>query len=506
MHLERLWAARSTVKKLTVLLGIFMFTICCNFINWHDLIAQREVAGEVVHIPVWSLHRDPAYWGEDAGEFKPERFLENSSAALKNAAYLPFGAGSRMCIAQRMATVELRLALLHLVRHFRFEVCPEKTEREVTFVNQFDINSPKAAAPAVEEMRGFYAVLPVAQANQSVQIHAAAPVAAAFGAAAAAAAAAVAHPGASNVLAVPVAYHSAAHHSVNFMAAPVQVQARPSLWEAPRHQDGHNYAWGPTLPEYVNYNNNNKRFLAAATYAAAGNGGNHNNNNNNAEDLTTEMTEEKKRQKEEQAELTNCIAAKRLKTDPELEEALSSGKLSDVLLRFPDSSETIPAHRLMLAKGSPTFEAMFSTDMVEKLKGEVLLQDVRPEVMRLVLRFLYNAKPLEQEELQMHAVELYKAGHMYQIEELKKLAELALLVNAQQAADDEAKQLVATAELYGLKELRQRTLTAVKNRLVTKIKGAPLDKHLLNIEAVVNVRKQFMRRIKNQLMMNLTNK
>lgn len=43
MHLERLWAARSTVKKLTVLLGIFMFTICCNFINWHDLIAQREV-------------------------------------------------------------------------------------------------------------------------------------------------------------------------------------------------------------------------------------------------------------------------------------------------------------------------------------------------------------------------------------------------------------------------------------------------------------------------------
>ena len=299
------------------------------------------------------------------------------------------------------------------------------------------------AAPAVEEMRGFYAVLPVAQANQSVQIHAAAPVAAAFGAAAAAAAAAVAHPGASNVLAVPVAYHSAAHHSVNFMAAPVQVQARPSLWEAPRHQDGHNYAWGPTLPEYVNYNNNNKRFLAAATYAAAGNGGNHNNNNNNAEDLTTEMTEvgltksdifqcidqplkilfkslfllhlfsqEKKRQKEEQAELTNCIAAKRLKTDPELEEALSSGKLSDVLLRFPDSSETIPAHRLMLAKGSPTFEAMFSTDMVEKLKGEVLLQDVRPEVMRLVLRFLYNAKPLEQEELQMHAVELYKAGHM----------------------------------------------------------------------------------------------
>ena len=101
-------------------------------------------AGEVVHIPVWSLHRDPAYWGEDAGEFKPERFLENSSAALKNAAYLPFGAGSRMCIAQRMATVELRLALLHLVRHFRFEVCPEKTEREVTFVNQFDINSPKA--------------------------------------------------------------------------------------------------------------------------------------------------------------------------------------------------------------------------------------------------------------------------------------------------------------------------------------------------------------------------
>ena len=45
---------------------------------------------------------------------------------------------------------------------------------------------------------------------------------------------------------------------------------------------------------------------------------------------------------------------------------------------------------------------------------------------------------------------------------------------------------------------------SIISRLVTKIKGAPLDKHLLNIEAVVNVRKQFMRRIKNQLVSSIT--
>ena len=101
-------------------------------------------AGEIVHIPIWTLHRDPAYWGEDADDFNPQRFMENSGSNLKNPAYMPFGAGGRMCIAQRLASIELRLALLHLVRHFRFEVCPEKTEAEVEFVNQFDVNSPKA--------------------------------------------------------------------------------------------------------------------------------------------------------------------------------------------------------------------------------------------------------------------------------------------------------------------------------------------------------------------------
>lgn len=100
-------------------------------------------AGEVVHIPIWTLHRDRKYWGEDAGVFNPQRFIEDGGANLRNSAYMPFGAGGRMCIAQRMASIELRLALLHLVRHFRFEVCPERTEAEVEFVNQFDVNSPK---------------------------------------------------------------------------------------------------------------------------------------------------------------------------------------------------------------------------------------------------------------------------------------------------------------------------------------------------------------------------
>ncbi|CAN1821265.1 Desmethyl-deoxy-podophyllotoxin synthase [Linum perenne] len=74
-----------------------------------------------VIVNAWAMGRDPKHW-KDPNEFIPERFVDEDccSADYKgtNLAYIPFGAGRRICpgIAFGMANVELPLA--SLLYHF----------------------------------------------------------------------------------------------------------------------------------------------------------------------------------------------------------------------------------------------------------------------------------------------------------------------------------------------------------------------------------------------------
>jgi len=72
---------------------------------------------------VWSLHYNEDLWGPDVKEFKPERF---SSKSLPHPyAYMPFGAGPRICIGMRFALLEMKVALCTILKRYRIEECPE---------------------------------------------------------------------------------------------------------------------------------------------------------------------------------------------------------------------------------------------------------------------------------------------------------------------------------------------------------------------------------------------
>jgi cytochrome P450 len=71
-------------------------------------------AGAAVLISPWVLHRHKRLW-ENPGAFLPERFLGPPPPRF---AYLPFGAGPRVCVGAQFAMTEALLALAVLVRHF----------------------------------------------------------------------------------------------------------------------------------------------------------------------------------------------------------------------------------------------------------------------------------------------------------------------------------------------------------------------------------------------------
>ncbi|AWB44626.1 NADPH--cytochrome reductase [Paenibacillus sp. CAA11] len=72
--------------------------------------------GEQISIVLPELHRDKEAWGEDAEEFKPERFAEPGKIPAH--AYKPFGNGQRACIGMQFALHEANLVLGMILKHF----------------------------------------------------------------------------------------------------------------------------------------------------------------------------------------------------------------------------------------------------------------------------------------------------------------------------------------------------------------------------------------------------
>jgi cytochrome P450 len=72
--------------------------------------------GTLVMISPWVLHRHTKLWKEPDA-FNPSRFLGEAPLAHRYA-YLPFGAGPRVCIGAQLALTEACLVLAAIIRRF----------------------------------------------------------------------------------------------------------------------------------------------------------------------------------------------------------------------------------------------------------------------------------------------------------------------------------------------------------------------------------------------------
>jgi cytochrome P450 len=81
--------------------------------------------GWLAFVVPYVLHRLPALWPEPE-TFDPDRFSAERSADRPKFAYIPFGAGPRMCIGNHFALIEAHVIVATLAQRYRLHLAPQQ--------------------------------------------------------------------------------------------------------------------------------------------------------------------------------------------------------------------------------------------------------------------------------------------------------------------------------------------------------------------------------------------
>jgi len=129
--LDRLPWARACVEE-AMRVDSPVWTVGRQAIEEDEILGYRIPKGASVMVLISMIHRDPRIWANPEG-YDPVRFLPENVKGRPRHAYMPFGAGRRVCVGSTFATVEATLLAAMISRHLRFDL-PRGAEVEAEAV------------------------------------------------------------------------------------------------------------------------------------------------------------------------------------------------------------------------------------------------------------------------------------------------------------------------------------------------------------------------------------
>lgn len=93
-----------------------------------EMAGVKVKAGAYVVVAPWVLQRHRRTW-PDPERFDPDRWLPERSQGRPRLASMPFGAGPRVCIGQRLAETEILLILATLAQHYELDLASAEPVR-----------------------------------------------------------------------------------------------------------------------------------------------------------------------------------------------------------------------------------------------------------------------------------------------------------------------------------------------------------------------------------------
>ena len=114
-----------------------------------EVAGQFLPGGTTVGICVWHAHRDPAVFGKDADEFRPDRWLEadHQRKILMERSVLGFGAGKRACLGRHIAELEMKKVIPRLLLEFDVSTFPPVENATLTHLSVTDIAGKSMLCP-----------------------------------------------------------------------------------------------------------------------------------------------------------------------------------------------------------------------------------------------------------------------------------------------------------------------------------------------------------------------
>ncbi|KAI0968047.1 cytochrome P450 [Xylaria arbuscula] len=91
-------------------------------------------AGTVLSVPTYTMHHSKEIWGNDADEFRPERW-ENATPRQRNA-FIPFSHGPRSCVGRNVAEMEMKMIAATWLRRYDVFLRQEVMETREGFLRK----------------------------------------------------------------------------------------------------------------------------------------------------------------------------------------------------------------------------------------------------------------------------------------------------------------------------------------------------------------------------------